>query len=281
MPNKHVTATTPSITPLGACHFLRLPRELRNSIYHELWKHTPLVDATVKQDLSLVLLYQTKWDWPTEFQAPPAWLRTSKMYLSEGLEELHSGSIWLLRCNFSRRSFRFSYRIPFNTALLGPSTSGTLVIRTGLVGAQSSRTPHIFEMTRGNKARIGSALQTPRLVDKLHTLRVEISFSDMRRGIRWTAKQLGRMRECLDLSVLAQSELHLHHFEIQLTNFNDLKRLNIEPGSLNSSLHLEELIADEIKEIGKKVIRDDGSLSIQRSRSGRTVSYLYKSCKRS
>ena len=84
--------------------FMKLPRELRNMVYQELWKDTdvlsiqsktPGIGIQVHYNKPLALPSPKHWHFRSfEKLHLPTWLLTSKMFLSEGHEQLLSNSTW-------------------------------------------------------------------------------------------------------------------------------------------------------------------------------------------
>ncbi|KAF2737216.1 hypothetical protein EJ04DRAFT_510557 [Polyplosphaeria fusca] len=74
--------------------FLQLPRELRNIVYGELWKHTPNVWYYI--GTAMVSVFYNNSPLTASVHILPPWLRCSKQILAEGMERLHSCSPWTL-----------------------------------------------------------------------------------------------------------------------------------------------------------------------------------------
>jgi hypothetical protein len=84
-------------------HLLNLPRELRNTVYHELWKTTPKI-CTHQWPYRIQISYDSKpkpdYERIDDQSGPgcqpylPTWLLTNKQILKEGLEQLYLMSIF-------------------------------------------------------------------------------------------------------------------------------------------------------------------------------------------
>jgi hypothetical protein len=106
------------------CYFYRLPRELRDNIYHHLWEATPFVErhyAAVKikapshnrihnmnVDSTCKVIYDDR-DYRTQhsrvWKPLPKWLLVDKTFLEEGSKMLRIHGKWLLY-NYNIRSKR-------------------------------------------------------------------------------------------------------------------------------------------------------------------------------
>jgi hypothetical protein len=96
------------------CHFYTLPRELRNMVYHFLWKKTPLINeyyghhvhakeyhmpqhiyARVAEDVSVIYDRADEDDDCRQiYERLPRWLLVDKSFLAEGLAQLHLKAVW-------------------------------------------------------------------------------------------------------------------------------------------------------------------------------------------
>ncbi|KAJ4354804.1 hypothetical protein N0V95_003489 [Ascochyta clinopodiicola] len=119
--------------------FETLPRELRNFIYAELWNHTPVIKARYRGVHMQMRFQATK----SAEQAKekiirmhnlPIWLRTCKMVLHEGLEELRVKSTWTVgpyHAPCSQTLHRRSGFAPRDTGqLFDPTVAGRLTLWT-------------------------------------------------------------------------------------------------------------------------------------------------------
>jgi hypothetical protein len=87
-----------------SCHFMRLPRELRDMVYHYLWTYTPLITELYPQRTSynnsqpaLSITYgfiDEDGQLCLASEALPRWILVSKTFLGEGMEQLRSKGYW-------------------------------------------------------------------------------------------------------------------------------------------------------------------------------------------
>lgn len=99
----------------GSTILFKLPRELRDKIYHELWRDGPLIKqryGRVKYDITYTLLDHSQW--PVTSNKHP-WLLTNKQTLHEGIEQLHTRSIWHMFYHHERKTKRVNYIFPLLT----------------------------------------------------------------------------------------------------------------------------------------------------------------------
>ncbi|KAF1923965.1 uncharacterized protein M421DRAFT_425307 [Didymella exigua CBS 183.55] len=98
--NAHTMHTRTATAPASVnSRFESLPRELRDIVYHELWRFTPKVSAKYKGIDMQLLLRSNATDQASSRPASqalplPVWLRTRKSILHEGLAELQHSSSW-------------------------------------------------------------------------------------------------------------------------------------------------------------------------------------------
>ncbi|KAF2015977.1 hypothetical protein BU24DRAFT_450596 [Aaosphaeria arxii CBS 175.79] len=74
--------------------FFTIPRELRNLVYHELWKQSPTVWKVPYKQLRFQVVYEKGEAEYNGAHKLPIWLLTCQCILAEGLDQLHSRSRW-------------------------------------------------------------------------------------------------------------------------------------------------------------------------------------------
>lgn len=92
---QHAAALNPTITLNShACRFRfgDLPREIRDIVYHELWKATPGVRVPYEQN-HLHLSYGD-YGWWEKHDGLPAWLFANKAIMKEGIQQLLLKASW-------------------------------------------------------------------------------------------------------------------------------------------------------------------------------------------
>lgn len=116
---------------------MSLPRELRDQIYHHLWRATKL--AINVQGLHLHALYNSPARHETPVSRPPPWLLTSKAILKEGIERLEFQGEIVLEARFSSSELRpsttdvdidTSTSPPKPSPLIDPARFRTLVLHS-------------------------------------------------------------------------------------------------------------------------------------------------------
>lgn len=125
------------------CHFMHLPREIRNMVYAELWRQRP--EFRVKcRNIYLQLSYDMDtecYSW-AEARGLPTWLQTCKAFCHEGLEELHLKLHWKAGPYhvFGEWEHQYStFEERSDTYLTNPATASELTIRE-LITIYSLRT---------------------------------------------------------------------------------------------------------------------------------------------
>ncbi|KAL1592857.1 hypothetical protein SLS60_011274 [Paraconiothyrium brasiliense] len=81
-------------TTTGTMTLFSLPQEIRDKVYHELWKDGPVIKqqyGRIKYDITYIWPECGKW--PHRSYRHP-WLLTNKQILHEGIQELHRRSVW-------------------------------------------------------------------------------------------------------------------------------------------------------------------------------------------
>lgn len=103
-----------SVDEFSESRFLKLPRELRDEIYHQLWSAGPRI--TQRYDgRYYAVSYQR--DSLLSTQLPPnathPWLLTNKQILHEGVQQLHQHSTWYF--DDTSQTLKSEYRFPLIT----------------------------------------------------------------------------------------------------------------------------------------------------------------------
>jgi hypothetical protein len=99
-------STNTATLPAG---FSKLPRELRDMIYHELWKLTPRIEVFGPPPLASGIKVRKRhamyYDddkhgstdvWDHSHQTLPSWLRVNTQTLGEGMEQFRSKGVWCI-----------------------------------------------------------------------------------------------------------------------------------------------------------------------------------------
>lgn len=97
----------------GFAILFKLPRELRDKVYHELWKDGALIKqryGRVKYNITYGELRYL----PSKSCKHP-WLLTNKQMLHEGIQQLHTESIWHMFDYHQRKTKRVNYVLPLMT----------------------------------------------------------------------------------------------------------------------------------------------------------------------
>ncbi|KAJ4351350.1 uncharacterized protein N0V89_006690 [Didymosphaeria variabile] len=111
----------------GTTILFGLPRELRDKVYHELWKDGPLIKqqyGRIKYDITYVWPECGKW--PDESYKHP-WLLTNKQTLHEGIEQLHRQSVWHM-FDYHERKYKHNKRMNHVLPLLTPGCARSVRI---------------------------------------------------------------------------------------------------------------------------------------------------------
>ncbi|KAF2790725.1 hypothetical protein K505DRAFT_327376 [Melanomma pulvis-pyrius CBS 109.77] len=117
--------------------FSKLPRELRDYIYDELWKDTPCLQSR-RSGSTTVAVYKVKGaeSFDRRAQDLPIWLLTSKLILEEAMEQFHRCSEWSTRAGVYGQSGLFMPR-----SLLIPTTASMLSLPTVYLGTRNVGEP--------------------------------------------------------------------------------------------------------------------------------------------
>ncbi|KAJ4344578.1 uncharacterized protein N0V89_012322 [Didymosphaeria variabile] len=118
---------------LDLCRFFRCPREIRDMVYHSLWKQTPFMlvawDAEDNDKVfgrigaKICALYDSWPDIPEGPKQPlPQWLLASKQMLAEGIKQFQDHAVW---CVFTPHSLSGVYRLQ---PLLHPANAKDVIV---------------------------------------------------------------------------------------------------------------------------------------------------------
>lgn len=140
------------------CHFYKLARELRDMVYHHLWKATPLLNETIDEQLDIRANRYRVTSEEVQYPAPsvcviydgadeaddccllherlPQWLLVDKTFLGEGLAKLRSNAIWDIDASETESC---SARGLFSReCLLNTSLAHNVRLRLGLCGSDDA-----------------------------------------------------------------------------------------------------------------------------------------------
>jgi hypothetical protein len=207
------TASSQQTTELAPAkfHFELLPPELRNLIYHELWKFTPKVRGRCNAIASQLVFLSTATEPYLGWEdigvcSFPSWLRTCKLILHEGLEELvrlSLGSVGLWQ--LPSRGFLY-----WRPNLLNPTVDERLIIwAEGLQYNPRSKGCATFTVGEPDRVRI-DALDIPHTV---RNLRLKIK---MRPCCRYCFEGHVQMGWRLDLSPIERVVPRVEGFELEV-----------------------------------------------------------------
>ncbi|KAF1845618.1 uncharacterized protein K460DRAFT_355415 [Cucurbitaria berberidis CBS 394.84] len=156
--------------------FLKLPRELRDMVYHHLWKATPVLKAKCRQisyyalefpnatqETAKIFRFTVSYDGGDEYDQHrltrenlPQWLCANKAILEEGLEQLRAHGTWRMSFSSNNTPINISFR-----GLLTPALAYNLRITILNRGG--------YEMFKGTEL-----LGTPKSIDQRFSLMKQI-----------------------------------------------------------------------------------------------------------
>ncbi|KAF1997776.1 hypothetical protein P154DRAFT_622179 [Amniculicola lignicola CBS 123094] len=240
----------------GYDHFSGLPRELRNEIYHWLWKSTPGLKATM-EDLQIDISYDGFPSSKAERQLLPSWLLTNKATLCEGIEQLRLKAEW----SFGSTPVRLWPRSataggPFylgpiqffdgSRSVLSPIKARDVTLWLHATWQDGSRRPFSSDQAGiwiGGYGGIIDRLE--RVLEKttgLKRLRIHVPFRDVRRGTYLYYDP----EFDFDLSLLDQLCLDLDELEIVVSDHNNMGEW---------SPWLCQIIPEEVSRVGKLLVK--------------------------
>ena len=236
----------------ASSHFQSLPRELRNFIYHELWKSTPKVRGMCNTiDSRMVFRSTAKEPYLNLGRGDitacrfPSWLRTCKSIRHEGLEELVRFSLgtvgpWQL----SSRGFLY-----WSLNLLHPTADKRLIIWTENVQL-NPRFKGRATFTLGECDTTCTSVLD--ILPTVRSLRLKIK---MRPCCRFCFEGHEQRGWRLDLSSLEQVALRLEVFELEV-------RFVLEKFAMDWS-NCRSSFTPEIERVGRLWVGGKGALSIK------------------
>ncbi|KAF2255350.1 hypothetical protein BU26DRAFT_154322 [Trematosphaeria pertusa] len=171
--------------PLDQSPFFKLPLELRNMVYHELWQATPRIrvdsNPSVRRDRTVAyLIYDGasreeggfSWSSVRGGWTLPLWLRTSKAFLDEGVAQLRLKGYWHLDFLFSRE---FAFARPRGLPLF-PTTALTIE-DVALRQVMPTQSKNQFTLFPADAAWLLQLSRLPCLAKNLKKLRFQARFS--------------------------------------------------------------------------------------------------------
>jgi hypothetical protein len=185
--------------------FTSLPREIRNMIYHELWKWE--LPRSLKINGTPVELHYgaNKSQSPYSIEGMPQWPLVNKTFLWESMEELHFISTWLLEPSENLPG-DLKHPDRLDTKLLNLSSARDVTFRIRLANLPESNKFSIPVKHRVHMQRVLEHIQPQLLQSKLKVLRLKTEFyhdDEFPHPDAWT----------LDLAYLETLNLRLDRFE--------------------------------------------------------------------
>ncbi|KAF9696001.1 hypothetical protein EKO04_006041 [Ascochyta lentis] len=263
----HVTTALPSTSisaPNCSVSFEMLSRELRNMIYAKLWHTTPIIKAMYK-GVHMQLQFQPDEqdeDNNCRIQNLPIWLRTSKMILKEGLEELRIRSTWSVgphHAPFSPKHCKSSNIGPQDAGqLLDPTTTGKITLWTNALQLdERGVNKSTFRMEVDDVEYIHTLADRLEVTSKVRTLRLKARV-DLCFYVSY--KQLQVKGWHLDLTDLARCPFRLESFEFEMVRVK-----SIAGTGMGYWTFCHGSFGNEIERVGRLWVGEEGVLTVQTS----------------
>jgi hypothetical protein len=241
---------------------MSLPREIRNIIFHDLWKLASVQKLRFKGDL--VKLYYDTADPSQQLytRGLPIWLLTNKAFLLEGMEQFHlkttssfaPSHIHLSPDAYAMRPFRPFVRnatgLPDNK-LLNISTVRELTLRT-----QNPIMTQMMLLTIpfGDRAQIHRVIHHLPSRSSLRILRLSTEISNLEiiaHPQAWI----------VNLAWLERFNLQMVTFEYEVKGLEQIVEPRFE--SVPAWKKMERALVHEVKRIGKMWVGDKGRLDVK------------------
>jgi hypothetical protein len=243
------------------CLFMALPAELRNMIYNELWMSTPTIFANF--DSWVLEIYYNGHKLNPDIRSYtdtdhrlPVWLQVCKMFLLEGLNELHNRSTWTV--NAESRSLhdptdRSSALLDFRAVSRGVICIDEVVI--------DRDDPQCMFFKIENKRPIRALFEKGLGENvKLRWLRLICIVDDL----SYEPDDLNVQSSWISLHPIDKYNLNLDRFEVEVDVWTSSFE-HIHP-SENGPFwsFFSKLLAEEVKAIGRKFVGEDGVLHVKK-----------------
>jgi hypothetical protein len=241
-----------------ASAFESLPRELRNMVYHELWKFTPQI-KTRRNGVDMQLLLRSQATdqssaWETSGACSfPAWLRTCKTTLLEGLEELQHLSSWTVGPVHIEKSPTPDL-LCWGAGILNPTAAGKLTIwAEGLECNTEYRERAMFALNKSDMEYVDGLALHFNMARTICTLRLR---TELQLCCRRCFRRYEEMGWSLDLSCFERHVTRLEVFELELRFF----MIPFSEPATDWSTCRSSFSA-EVERVGRLWVGDEGALS--------------------
>ncbi|KAF2797650.1 hypothetical protein K505DRAFT_322405 [Melanomma pulvis-pyrius CBS 109.77] len=232
--------------------FMQFAREIRDMVYHELWKETPNIKAPQRRS-RLIARYDDSEDSDDSGSFEPRglpfwWLLTSKAILEEGMAQFRRKEKWLSSpCNCGETGFCLARPIKYSrkiSPLLSPSRAREMTLNDtyhchlNILGAgECEFTRDMCQLFRGST--------------RLKVLRLCVNFSSRE---EW--ENFWPLPSKLDFSFLDNLDLQLETFEVVAEEIQQIR-------PKEDSLNLKRAFGKEVWRVGSLLGSGVGQLSIR------------------
>jgi hypothetical protein len=246
---------------------LSLPREIRNAIYHELWKLGSVRALSFNGHPARLYYGAIDADHPRCVKGMPTWLLTNKAFLAEGMEQFHLKATWLFEPTPPRFEASHYVRLFPNvppkilpsgrvirqdTKVIDLSTARELTLRTHRPSIDWLKVFHIPADDRTYVYSILTRLESSSI--KLKTLRFSTEFCYqqlLENPMDWR----------LQLGCLNKFQLQLDKFEYEVKGLEHLCKPHCE--NVAAWRLVQGAFAEAVKRVGKVWVGENGKLEVK------------------
>jgi hypothetical protein len=241
---------------------MSLPREIRNTIFHDLLKLQPVRKLRYKGDLVKLYYDTVESSQHCYSDGLPIWLLTNKAFLLEGMEQFHLKTTWSFAPShiylspeaYAMRPFR-----PFVRNLTGLPDNKLLKISSVRELTLRTQNPIMTQMRLitipfDDRAQIHRIIHHLSADSNLHTLHLSTEISDLEivtHPQAWT----------VDLTWLEQFNLHIDTFEYELKGLEQIAEPQFE--SVPAWKKMQGAFVHEVRRIGQMWVGEKGQLNVK------------------